>query len=252
MAILKANGKILKANGKVLVKDNRLLFLTYFDNYDEQTRIDVPLIGDPYKIDPISSSYTYGQKITKTTFNVPWGIENGIHDEYYNNNRYVGYKKSIEDLKFVSGEFFIYCGGTMNAYPSAICAATTFSGLDPNYSYEKFDIQGPNLSGKDYTLYNGTSIYSSQYGNYAVFGVQMRFNTTHYAQTYDVENKIERFYVNGLLMLEIRGGTFDEFIFGFSQNNTGKYFNITGVAWWNYDRSTNDKMNYPVPTKRLR
>ena len=65
MAILKANGKILKANGKILkAGGGDIFFLTYFENFDESTGTDTPIIGEPYTLD-IQKQY-----LTKSSLNL--------------------------------------------------------------------------------------------------------------------------------------------------------------------------------------
>lgn len=244
MAILKANGKILKANGKILkAGGGDIFFLTYFENFDESTGTDTPIIGEPYTLD-IQKQY-----LTKSSLNLFGGACSAIKDEYRLQSS-VGFTKPIpENIDFISSELFILCEGKRNDFSSSVRLDSTGITLDPYFSKSEFGIFGPYYEGPSslYTLYNGTI---RVYGTYFKFGKNIRFKTSHIAVTYDIKNKIKRFYVDGDLMLELRNQNSTNYNFFMFQANTGKSFIITGVAFFSSDKSINNGMNYPVPTQR--
>lgn len=96
-------------------------------------------------------------------------------------------------------------------------------------------------------MFNGTLRVNTDYFR---FGKNIRYKTSHLAITYDVINKIDRFYVDGDIMLEIRNHQISNYRLKLQQFNTGKSFTLTGLAYFSQDKSTNDGMNYPVPTQR--
>lgn len=244
MAILKANGKILKANGKILkAGGGDIFFLTYFENFNESTGTDTPIIGEPYTLD-IQKQY-----LTKSSLNLFGGACSAIKDEY-RSQKAVGFTKPIpENIDFISSELFILCEGTRYDFGSSVGLDSTYITLDPFFSSVDFGIFGPGYDGSSsqYTLYNGTT---RAYGTYFKFGKNIRFKTSHIAVTYDIKNKIKRFYVDGDIMLELRNQNSTDYNFSMCQANTGKSFIITGVAFFSSDKSINNGMNYPVPTQR--
>jgi hypothetical protein len=221
-----------------------IIFLTYFDNFDASTGTDIPIVGDPYTLD------VRKQALTRSSLNLFGSTCPALKDEY-KEVEYTGFSKIIpEDVEFISAELFILCEGTGSQYGSLLSFGVDNLTLDPYYSSTEFGIFGPYYSGSssNYTMFNGT-IRSNT--NYFQFGKNIRFKISHLASTYDVKNKITRFYVDGDIMLEIRNYyEMTSYKFGVRQNNTGKSFTITGVAYFSYDKSTNDGMNYPVPTER--
>lgn len=246
MAILKANNSFLKANGKILVgpeSGGDIIFLTYFDNFDASTGTDIPIVGDPYTLDVAK------QRLTRSSLNLFGGNCPALKDEY-NRAEYTGFSKTIpEDVEFISAELFVLCEGTRADIVSGLDFGVSYLTLDPYFSSSQFGIFGPYYTGSssNYTMFNGTA---RAYSTYFKFGKNIRYKISHLASTYDVKNKIVRFYVDGDIMLEIRNSQASRYRLGFVQNNTGKSFTLTGVAYFSYDKSTNDGMNYPVPTQR--
>lgn len=245
MAILSVNNCFLKANGKILVgpeSGGDIIFLTYFDNFDESTGTDIPIVGDPYTLD------IQKQKLTRSSLNLFGGDCPALKDEYKSNN-FVGFSKPIpEDVEFISAELFLLCEGTRIDYHSILGFGVADIKLDPYLTSTSFPVFGPDYTGSssDYTMFNGTLRVNNSFR----FGKNIRYKTSHLAITYDVINKIVRFYVDGDIMLEIRNYQTSYYRFRFVQSNTGKSFTLTGVAYFSYDKSTNDGMNYPVPTQR--
>lgn len=247
MTILKAHNSFLKANGKILkAGGGDIFFLTYFENFDESTGTDTPIIGEPYTLD------IQKQDLTKSSLNLFGGACSAIKDKY-RLQRSVGFTKPIpENIDFISSELFILCEGTRYDFGSSVGLDSTNIALDPYFSESEFGIFGPNYEGpsSQYTLYNGTTrVYSSDYGFFK-FGKNIRFKTSHIAVTYDIKNKIKRYYVDGDIMLELRNQNSTNYNFSMFQSNTGKSFIITGVAFFSSDKSINNGMNYPVPTQR--
>lgn len=246
MAILKANNSFLKANGKILVgpeSGGDIIFLTYFDNFDASTGTDIPIVGDPYTLD------LQKQYLTRSSLNLFGGTCPAVKDEY-KIAELVGFSKPIpQDVEFISSELFVLCEGTRSDYGSILGFGMYDLTLDPYFSSEYFGIFGPYYSGSssNYTMFNGTL---RAYTTYFRFGKNIRHKISHLASTYDVKNKIIRFYVDGDIMLELRNIVASNYRLRFKQNNTLKSFTITGVAYFSYDKSTNDGMNYPVPTQR--
>lgn len=217
-------------------------FLTYFDNFDELTGVDNPLVGDPYTLD-VSK-----QTLSKASLNLFGETCPALKDEY-KQAAYTGFAKIIpEGIEFISSELFILCEGTRPDFGSVIGFGVANLVLDPYYSSDYFGTFGPGYSGSssDYTMYNGTVRANGSFR----FGKNIRYKLSHLASTYDVKNKIGRFYVDGEIMLEIRNYVQTHYRFGVQQNNTGKSFTVSGVAFFSSDKSINDGLNYKIPEGR--
>lgn len=249
MTLLKAHNSFLKANGKIIKSEsiiNELLFLTYFDDFNNDTKIDKPLVG------PDCLYSGDGQSYTLSSLNLFNSTVNSIYNTYKNSD----YRKFIIDepipsnVKFISSEMFVLCQGTRYDFGSSITFGCLILVLDPYFSSSEFLISTPSIDNLEHTLYNGTRY--SNYGSYGcgTAGIDIRYKLSHIASVYDVENKKLRYYIDGNIMLELRNKEIEKYQLKFGQFNTGKSFNITGIAIWAKDMSINDGMNYPVPTRR--
>ena len=221
----------------------KCFFLTYFDNFNTSIGADIPIIGDPYTLD-VSK-----QRLTRSSLNLFGGTCPALKDEYIQ-EEYTGFSKIIpDDVEFISAELFVLCEGDRNDFGSVLRIGVDNLTLDPYLSSTEFVTFGPYYDGSasNYTMFNDTT---RSMKTFFKFGKNIRYKISHLASTYDVQNKTIRFYVDGDIMLEIRNYEKSRCGFGVQQNNTGKSFTLTGVAFFNFDKSTNGGMNYPIPTER--
>lgn len=223
---------------------NKCLFLTYFDNYNESTKIDTPAIGEPYSIPTDKNRYS---KSTMTLFGQTF---NCLYNSYYIQGVYNLSPIDISEYDYVSAEMWLLPEGSRYDFSSNIRLIDTIT-IDPYFTSNDFPIFGPYYTGSsdNVTMYNGT-IWNSGYTGYFRFGTRFRNQVGFLSVVYNNINKSIRYYSNGSLMLELRNRSFSSFSYTLSQANTGKTFKATGIACFNYDKSINNGMNYPVPTKR--
>lgn len=250
MAILKANGKILKANGKIIKAEsiiNELLFLTYFDNFDNDTKIDKPLVG------PDCLYSGDGQSYTLSSISLFGKATNSILNQYNNSSNYKFiFQEDIPyGVKYISSELFVLTSGTRDDYSSWIFLNPSILAIDPLFSSTTFGSAGPyTAGGRSVEYFNGST---SSSWNFLKPGINIRYKLSHLAMVWDLENHISRYYVDGIIMSKIKLVDADRktyYALQFGQNNSGKSFNITGIAIWAKDMSINNGMNYPVPTRR--
>lgn len=250
MAILKANGKILKANGKIIKAEsiiNELLFLTYFDDFDNDTKIDKPLVG------PDCLYSGDGQSYTLSSISLFGKATNSILNQYNNSSYYkfVFQEDIPSGVKYISSELFVLPSGTRDAYSSGIYLNPSILAIDPLYSSTIFGSAGPATGGgRSVEYFNGST--NSSY-NFLKPGINIRYKLSHLAMVWDIANNIETYYVDGIIQARIQLIENDRknfYAISFGQNYVGKSFNITGIAIWAKDMSINGGMNYPVPTKR--
>lgn len=225
-------------------KSDKCLFMTYFDNYNESTKIDTPDIGEPYSIPTDKNRYS---KSTMTLFGQTF---NCLYNSYYNSGSYDLSSIDISEYDYVSAEMWLLPEGSRNDYGSIVRLIDWIS-LDPYFTSNDFPIFGPyyNGSSDNVTMYNGTT-WNSNYAGFFRFGTRFRNQVGFLSVVYNNINKSIRYYSNGSLMLELRNRPFSMFSYTLQQNNTGKTSKATGIACFNYDKSINNGMNYPVPTKR--
>lgn len=149
MAILKANNSFLKANGKILVgpeSGGDIIFLTYFDNFDESTGTDIPIVGDPYTLDITK------QKLTRSSLNLFGGDCPALKDEYKTVD-FVGFSKPIpEDVEFISAELFLLCEGNRIDYHSLLDFGVASIMLDPYFSSTSFPHLGHIIQDRQVTI----------------------------------------------------------------------------------------------------
>lgn len=223
---------------------NKCLFATYFDNYDESTKIDTPAIGEPYSIPTDKNRYS---KSTMTLFGQTF---NCLYNSYYRQGSYNLSPIDISEYDYVSAEMWLLPEGSRYDFSSGVRLIDWIT-IDPYFTSNDFPIFGPYYTGSsdNVTMYNGT-IWNSGYTGYFRFGTRFRNQVGFLSVVYNNINKSIRYYSNGSLMLELRNRSFSSFSYSLSQANTGKTFKATGIACFNYDKSKNNGMNYPVPTKR--
>lgn len=223
---------------------NKCLFLTYFDNYNESTKIDTPAIGEPYSILTDKNRYS---KSTMTLFGQTF---NCLYNSYYSQGAYDLSSIDISEYDYVSAEMWLLPEGSRYDFSSNVGLIDTIV-IDPYFTSNDFPIFGPYYTGSsdNVTMYNGT-IWNSCYTGYFRFGTRFRNQVGFLSVVYNNINKSIRYYSNGSLMLELRNRHFSRFYYRLNQANTGKTFKATGIACFNYDKSINNGMNYPVPTKR--
>lgn len=236
MAILKANGKILKANGKILVIGKPVIQkLTYFS----YVRPQVFSFTDGSESNNISSyngtsSQTYPQIGT---------MQSGIFLPRYSSDTMFTYV--VNDL--CSVDYFIKIGGYyadwvgfFDLADGASDGASMLHGGDHNKIFVGFGW----YSAGDITLYNGWYLSGSFILNNNVG------SAAHIAYVFDKPNKTLYCYVNGDI-------AYKRINFNFSVNRKFRYGcgNTTLVNIYlaqlcirNGDFSTNNHMNFPVPS----
>lgn len=213
----------------------RAIFLTHFDVFDNSRQQDTPEIGDPYIFDIAV------QVVSQIDVNFFGKTIKAIRDEWHVSGD-AGFRKAIE-YKKMSFEGWFYIGGTANSFGLVFQIGSRYIYVDPMYSND-FQIFGPLLNDVSYTMYNGTTVSSY---NFAKFGVAPRNEWFFYSCVFDEENKEIRFYINGDIMLKIISTVPDtEWGFILNQQNSGKYTDVAYAAAFNFDKSINNGMNYPI------
>lgn len=214
----------------------RAIFLTNFDVFDDSRQEDTPEIGDPYILNPAS------QVVRQIDVNFFGNNIKAIRDEWLVASS-VGFEKPIE-YKKMSFEGWFYIGVTSNNFGLSFQIGPRYIYVDPLYSADDFPIFGPPLDDVSYTMYNGTTL--GQY-NCAKFGICPRNEWFFFSCVFDEENKEIRFYMNGDIMLKIISTVPDtKWEFLLNQHNNGKYTDVAYVAAFNFDKSINNGMNYPI------
>lgn len=221
-------------------------FLTYFDNYDEITNYDTPIIGEQWSFN------LPGQNYNKTTINIFGGCP-AIKNTYKNSTQQYIYNIPYPDeISFISSEMFLLCeGNESGGNGSALSMDCTFFGCAPRGNVDSFGIFGPYMTNpqSDTTLYNGTTNPESSFTR---FGINVRHKISFLSATFDIQNKVQRFYCDGVLMMEKRNMNFSSWKpqIALMQTSSNLSMTATGIAYFNYDKSENNGMTYPIPTQR--
>ena len=224
-----------------------LLFLTYFNNFNNTTKIDTPLVGEAY-------SMSGGQSYTPSTLTINGLTYPAIYDVYGTSagGPACVNKPVPEGIDFISSELWVYATGYRSDFSSGItlgCGPQIV--IDPMFTYYEFPISGPYVGSCDtYTLYNGSGIDTSYPPGYFRMGTNIRHRIAHIAVVDDLVKKDSYYYTDGTLMYVLHGSRQSaNYRYGLSQANTEKNFTVTGVAMFAGDRRINNGMNYPVPDK---
>lgn len=221
-------------------------FLTYFENYDEITNIDTPIIGEPWSFN------LPGQNYEKTNINIFGGCT-AIKNTYKNSSQQNVYKIPYPDeIKFISSEMFILCEGNQSTgNGAALSMDCTYFGCSPRGNVNSFGWFGPYMTDQhsDTTLYNGTTNPS---GDFTRFGINVRHKISFLSATFDIDNKVQRFYCDGVLMMEKRNINFPSWKpqITLMQATANLSMTATGIAYFNYDKSENNGTTYPIPTQK--
>ena len=227
---------------------SELLFLTYFNQFNNKTKVDTPLVGEPY-------SMGTKQIFTPTTLSISGTQSPAIYDYVKSQGR--GSTSCVngtipENAEFISAELWLYSSGTRYDFGSGLSLGVApWITLDPLFTSNDFPLSGPNLSSCDsYELYNGSSVNQYYSPGYLRYGVNIRQKTVHLAVVDDLVKKDSYHYVNGDLMYVLHGTRQSNvYRYELAQGNTGKQFTVTGVAIFAGDLRINNGMNYPVPEK---
>lgn len=225
-----------------------LLFLTYFNNFNNETKVDTPLVGEPY-------SMGTKQIFTPTTLSINGTQYPAIYD--YVNSQGPGSTSCVngtipENAEFISAELWLYSSGTRYDFGSGLSLGVApWITLDPLFTSNDFPLSGPNLSScESYELYNGSSVNRYYSPGYLRYGVNIRQKTVHLAVVDDLVKKDTYYYINGDLMYVLHGShQSNVYRYELAQGNEDKQFTVTGVAIFAGDMSIHNGMNYPVPAE---
>ena len=227
-----------------------LLFLTYFNNFNNTTKIDTPLVGSPYVMqDQQSNTQPYTPSSLTISGIVYPAVYTAAEGQSQTSLRLVN-EPIPSGTTVLSSEMWIYTGGTRDDFGGGLSLGVApWITLDPLFTNYDFPLSGPSTSScnKNYNLYNGSSV-NSYYGVYFRFGTNIRLKTVHLAIVDCLETRDSWYYINGNLMYVLHTVTHaNTYGYQLRQNNTGKSFTVTGIAIFAGDRRTNNGMNYPVP-----
>ena len=246
MAVLKANGSILKANGKVLVKSGKGVFYkTDFSNFDEQTKIDYPQIGDITSYAGISTIDFLKETIDGKTW--LYLKTKGPFSQVGTNGIYIDVSSSDFDLfcfeiwfellninNQSQGNFYLW-----------------FPKFNDGYVYDTyFNYNNPGANGfacqtnhNDVELYNGT-MFSSIGSSYTKFSRNINKEKVNFAAVFDRnENKCYQ-YLDGNLCVLDKNVTVNLFRMWPHNNSYGIDARITNILLTTKDKRKNGGMNY--------
>ena len=223
-----------------------LIYLSYFNNFDLTTKVDTPIIGDPISYNNSYPTYT------KTTLHcmgmdlpaINIGNTNATHDWE------IPGVIPISDLVNVwSVEYFFYI--PFIDYSHGIVAMFVNKikniGCDPNGWGGGFIGSLSDIS--NVQAYNGATIIGSGVNGYISLPFNIYNNLCHGAIILNSTTNSVKVYINGDL--------YCSYVYNLGIPHQAKPFlrsknrwsgSMTQVAVFNHDRSTNNGMNYPVPT----
>ena len=229
----------------------KCLYCTYFDNFNEATKIDTPLIGAPVNY----THTTSGQLYTLRTLSLFNSTVNALKGEAQTGSTtatsfYIDLGRIPAKANIISTEAFVLSEGTRSDWWQSVRLTSDYSiTIDPYYSSNTFRIVGPYITNLHYDLFNNT-VVSSYNTDYLLFSKPIRFKTVHIATVCDLAQKTVRYYLDGDLMAILYNMTTTTLRCGFNNGAGGKSLSFTGLTIWTVDKSINNMMNYPVPTKR--
>ena len=227
------------------------VFLTYFENFDEDTMCDVPIIGDSYTIDLNGKPQVYLKRTIPDLYNGINALYNYVTAQDDSNSSKI-VSLDFTDINIFTLEMWFLNTGTRSDYQTYITILQQLI-FDPGFSSTNFKISGPYAATSfktNYTLYNGTS-WSSYHGNYISLGEPTRFVNTHIAIVCDRTKNEIRLYANGKIMYKVVNFNISNVVqMKCTQQNVQKQTYITGIAAFTYDKSEDEGVTYPVPNNR--
>lgn len=227
------------------------IFLTYFENFDDGTKQDVPKIGDPYTILLNGTHQVYEKSLIADLYGGVTALYNYATTQ---DNSDAARIKTLDlsNYDIFSLELWFLNTGTRSDYQTHIHILQHMI-FDPGFSQTEFRISGPyaaNAQKPNYTLYNGTN-WSYYNGNFIKLGEPTRFVKTFVSLVADRNNNEIRLYANGKIMYKVSNFNIpDNVIFRANNQNTEKQTYVTGMAAFTYDKSDNEGMTYPVPQEK--
>lgn len=151
--------------------------------------------------------------------------------------------------KQFSIEYFFLINYSGASRGTAILFAPTSKGCgcDP-YGWGNFC---GSLSGiSDLTPYNGTYIFGSGSEGYFRFPITLHTQLIHMAYVLDTETSIVKIYINGIIYCSYKfNAGIEHKARPYMNPRNGWTCAMTQLAIFSYDKSTNNGMNYPVPTE---
>ena len=238
---------ILNHHGIASLGMTDCLFLTYFDSFDNDTKVDNPLVGPECRYSDDGQSYEL------SSLNLFGVTQNSILNNYSSSSKYnfIFQEDIPSGVKYISSELFVLTSGTRGDLSSGIYLNPSLMALDSLWSNTEFGSAGPLTADGRVTEFFNDATYSTW--NYLKPGINIRYKLSHLAMVWDLENNVETYYVDGIIQARIQlieQDRKDFYAIRFGQNGVGKSFNITGIAIWAKNMSINGGMSYPVPTKR--
>ena len=223
------------------------IYLTYFSNFNLDTKDDTPIIGSA-KASWANAGSDSAVKLSFPKMRILGGDVDSVK-WYHARGNDTSNSFTIDDsIKQISIEFF-----RKEYFPGDY--GTGF-GIGPLYVSNGGVIDGyriaiPNASGAETKLYNG-AILNTQWGRFVVYRPN-DFSTTDanlcfYSLVVDFENKELYYYFNGILICSITNiDTSRIFGFRFDSYRNDLWINLTQAAIFNYAKNSDDKTTYDVP-----
>lgn len=255
--IYKGAGGIYKGRG--VYKDGagegdlrECIFLTYFENFNETTKLDIPKIGEPYTILLNNTPQVYEKRTIPDLYGGVTALYNYATTQDNSNSARIK-TLDLSNYDVFSLELWFLNTGDRTDFQIYIGILQLLI-FDPGFSTSEFRISGPYANGEqrpNYTLYNGTK-WSSYSSNYIQLGEPTRFVNTFVSLVADRNNNEIRLYSNGKIMYKVSNYNIqNNVVFRANNQNTSKQTYVTGIAAFTYDKSENEGMTYPIPNKYL-
>ncbi len=226
----------------------KLLYLTYFTNFNESTKTDTSLIGDGTITFTGLGTHSF-PKLNVMQTSVP-GME-------WHSVNLVQESTGItipDDVNQISIEQFFatYCPGDYGTHLKVGYLWNYGCGAFSGDGY-RLDVSWANLD--NLTFYNGAS-YNTAWGKWALYkpaseygvNVSTAGNMHFYSCVVDFETAEAYLYVDGLIICKATNITINRDIrYRLDTHRSDHWIKATQCAIFNYAKNSDDKMTYPVP-----
>lgn len=226
---------------------SRCIYLTYFSNFNLDTKEDNPIIGDA-KASWANAGPDSQVKLSFPKMQINGGEVDSIKWYHARGNNTLNSFVIDENIKQISIEFFRkdYFPGDYGVGFGIGRLYVTNGGTINGYRIEL-----TNPSGAITTFYNGAFL-SEQWGRFVVYRPDdfspTSANLCFYSAVVDFENKALYYYFNGILICSITNiNSSRKFGFIFDSYKDSLWINLTQAAIFDYAKNSDDKMTYDVP-----
>lgn len=250
--------EIWQGTNKLFPSGGDFKFLSYFNNFNLETKEDTPLIGEKYNLVPHNNKGP-SPSISTTTYN---GVEYPMLLE-----KIANHANEIPNLDVYSLEALIYLGTNRMEYgwlgnSTAVCYTNNVGVGIIIHTGPDEKSSGPIRNVVYNTQHIGTfhrwnDSPTNRVVSFSIVGGLNRGTNKsyHFAKVVDNINKKTRLYVDGVCILTAdyyQESEFSTELFGSWNDYNNGYVGISQLAVREGDCSINNGENYPVPTKPYR